>query len=138
VALVTASIQHPSEPTYSPKIVLEEAKWNIYHQDSGHLWNRLFRQLYGRTDSDEIEYGWDSLDPLLWYETTYLLQGESYVQAIQLLDEFLSSHGENLIKDPLKRAFFQRDMWAIFDWLTFRSYNSKNSAELFRSVLLGN
>ena len=34
-----------------------------------------------------------------------------------MLDEFLTTHAENLISDPLKRAMFQRDMWAVFDWL---------------------
>jgi hypothetical protein len=100
---------------------LNEAKWNIYDPDPQHLWNRLFRQFYQRTTNDGREYGTDSLDPLLWYDTTYLLEGSSYQQAIQLLDEFLSTRGEDLITDPLKRAIFQHDMWAVFDWLTVRS-----------------
>jgi hypothetical protein len=33
-----------------------------------------------------------------------------------VLDEFLASHGEKLIADPLRRAIFQRDLWAVFDW----------------------
>ena len=36
-----------------------------YHPDPDHMWNRLFRQLFGRTDGDGQEFGLDSLDPLL-------------------------------------------------------------------------
>jgi len=97
---------------------LSQGRWNIYDPASQHLWNRLFRQLYRRTTNDGQEYGWDSLDPLLWPGTTYLLEGTSYQQALSILDEFLSTKGENLITDPLRRAIFQRDVWAVFDWLT--------------------
>ncbi len=90
--------------------------WSIYDPDPGHIWNRVFRQLYLRTTAEGGEYGSDELDPLLWFDTTYLLNGTSHQQAIEVLDEFLSANAENLIVDPLKRAMFQRDMWAVFDW----------------------
>lgn len=98
---------------------LREIKWNIYDPDPQHLWNRLFQQFFARTASTGSEYGWDSIDPLLWPDTTYLLDGPSYQKAIQLLDEFLSARGEDRISNPIKRAMFQQDMWAVFDWLTF-------------------
>jgi len=107
-------------PTSTPN-GLNEVRWNIYAPDPQHLWNRLFRQLYRRTTNDGREYGWNSLDPLLWYDTTYLLEGSSHQQAMSVLDKFLATKGENLITDPLQRAIFQRDMWAVFDWLTSRS-----------------
>ena len=44
----------------------------------------------------------------------------SHSSAIRLLDEFLQSGGERLIVDPLKRAVFQHDLWALFDWLAAR------------------
>jgi hypothetical protein len=91
--------------------------WGVYDPDPEHLWNRLFRQFFSRTTNDGQEFGWNSLDPLLWPETTHLLEGASYRQTLQLLDEFLSTGGELLISDPLKRAMFQRDLWAVFDWL---------------------
>lgn len=91
--------------------------WSVYDQDPNHPWNRLFRELYRRTDPQGDEYGADELDPLLWFDTTYLLTGGSHQQALQVLDEFLSIHAENLIHDPPKRAMFQRDLWAVFDWL---------------------
>jgi hypothetical protein len=92
--------------------------WSIYDPDPNHLWNRVFRQLYRRATTSGEEYGADELDHLLWFDTTHLLTGESHWRAIQLLDDFLSSRGENLIRDPLRRAMFQRDLWAVFDWLS--------------------
>lgn len=90
--------------------------WSIYDPDTDHIWNRVFRQLYQRTDTGGKEYGADELDPLLWLDTTHLLSADSHRQAVNVLDEFLSIHAENLIQDPLKRAMLQRDLWAVFDW----------------------
>lgn len=101
----------PSEPT----------GWNIYDPDPDHIWNRVFRQFYERMAKDGTQYGMDELDPLLWFDTTYLLTGTSHQQAIHVLDEFLTSNAETLIAESLKRAMFQRDMWAVFDWLAFQS-----------------
>jgi hypothetical protein len=106
----------PTVITFSP-----EATWDIYHPDPHHLWNRLFRELYRRTSEDGKEYGLDSLDPLLWPETTHLLDGPSHQQAVQVLDEFLSTRGEDLLTNPFKRALLQRDLWAVFDWLAWRT-----------------
>lgn len=108
----------------------ERSVWSVYDPDSDQLWNRVFRQLYRRTTSDGSEYGFDELDPLLWLDTIHLLDGPSYEQAIQILDEFLSNDGEILIQDPRKRAMFQRDLWAVFDWLTSQSepYPSQRQA----------
>jgi hypothetical protein len=109
----------------------ERTTWSVYDPDADHLWNRVFRQLYQRVAANGEEYGSYELDPLLWPDTTYLLDGQSYQKAVQLLDEFLSSKGEDLISDPLKRAMFQQDLWAVFDWLTFgySSYPSDHSAQ---------
>jgi hypothetical protein len=60
------------------------------------------------------------------------------------LDEFLSSHAENLIENPLKRAMFQRDLWAVFDWLasqvepfpTQRQALEKRLAQIIKRVAL--
>ena len=99
----------------------EKSVWSVYDPAPNHLWNRVFRQLYRRTTANEEEYGFDQLDPLLWIDTTYLLSGPSHRQAIQVLDEFIAGHAENLIREPLKRAMFQRDLWAVFDWLAWQS-----------------
>ncbi|MDP7012158.1 MAG: hypothetical protein QF685_12350, partial [Verrucomicrobiota bacterium] len=44
------------------------------------------------------------------------LQGKSHEQVLALLDEFIAKDADKLIKDPLKRAMMQHDLWAIFDW----------------------
>ncbi len=53
---------------------------------------------------------------MLWLESEYLLSNPSHQNALRALDEFLETHGENLVRDPLKRAMLQRDLWAVFDW----------------------
>jgi len=108
----------PTGTPLAPKPLIP--RWTIYDQDPDHLWNRMFRQFYGRTSGDGTEYGSHSLDPLLWFETTYLLEEESTQRALALLDEFTSTGGEELIVDPMRRALLQRDLWAVFDWTTLR------------------
>ena len=94
----------------------ESKRWTLYDPDPDHLWNRLYRALYQRVARNGKAYGYDELDPILWSTSKYLLAGQSYQKASTLLDEFLSTHAENTIKDPIKRVIFQRDLWAIFDW----------------------
>src|SRR5947207_1191736 len=94
-------------------------KGEPYDADANHLWNRLHRALFVRTTADGTDYGVDQLDPLLWADTTHLQEGPSHKKAIKVLDEFLATHGETLVRDPLKRAVLQRDLWAIFDRMAY-------------------
>jgi hypothetical protein len=89
----------------------------LYHDNPDHLWNRLHAALFVRVGADGREYGGDRVDPLLWTGSKYLLQGPSHDKAAALLKEFVDTHGEKLIDDPLKRAILQRDLWSVFDWL---------------------
>jgi hypothetical protein len=90
------------------------------------------------------QYGGDELDPYLWWQTKYLLSGSSNDQALKLLDEFLGQRSERLVTDPLKRALFQRDLLAIYDWLSLpldeqtegRSELQKRVAEIIRRLAL--
>ncbi len=88
----------------------------VYDSNPSHLWNRVYAALLVREDKQGKQYGEDSLDPLLWRETEHLLSQPSHRKAIQVLDEFLRIHGENLVDDPVKRASLQHDLWAVFDW----------------------
>ena len=132
----TSDLQAPSPsiPATAQVTVVHSTQkvslWSVYDPDPDHLWNRVFRQLYRRVAANGDEYGSDELDPLLWLDTTYLLDGVSHQEAIQVLDEFLSTHAENLIRDPLKCAMFQRDLWAVFDWLASQTepYSSERQA----------
>ncbi len=92
------------------------AQGELYDRNPEHLWNRLHHTLFVRRAIDGKEYGRDELEPLLWSGTKYLLRGDTHTNAIAVLDEFISSHGEELIRDPLKRAILQRDLWAVFGW----------------------
>jgi hypothetical protein len=93
----------------------------LYDPNPNHLWNRIHEGFHVRVAPDGSEYGFDTVDPLLWRETRYLVTGPSHARAIRVLDEFLASNGERLIHDPLKRAVFQHDLWAVFDWLASTS-----------------
>lgn len=88
----------------------------LFDSDPHHVSNRLYRALHVRTAPNGKQFGFDALDPLLWSETNYLLEGKSHQQAIALADEFLRTHAERQISDPLKRAILQRDLWAVLDW----------------------
>jgi hypothetical protein len=88
----------------------------IYDPDPGHIWNRLHATFFVREDLAETALLPDALDPPFWYHTTYLLTQPSHKKARSVLDEFLRTHAENLITDPVKRAILQRDLWAVFDW----------------------
>jgi hypothetical protein len=93
-----------------------EASTSIYDSNPSHLWNRIYAALLIRADRHGTAFGADSLDPLLWSETEHLLAGPSHEHALRVLDEFLETHGERMIHDPVKRAMLQRDLWAVFDW----------------------
>jgi hypothetical protein len=95
-----------SSPTSSP---------TIFDPDPNHLWNRVNSAFFLRTDRSGTEYGAGAIDLLLWNGTTYLLTGPSHQRALSL-HEFLRTHAENQVTDPVKRAWFQRNLWAVFDW----------------------
>ena len=105
----------------------------IYDLNPNHLWNRLNETLFERTAQDGKKYGLDELDILYWGRTTNLLAGTSYQQALSVLEEFINTHGEKLIHDPLKRALLQRDLWELFDWST--GYASSPNEKLARHEL---
>jgi hypothetical protein len=92
----------------------------IYDPDPKHLWNRVHAAFFIRDDLPDTERIPDALDPPLWYHTRYLLNHPSHKRAVRILDEFLQTHAENLIRDPVKRAILQRDLWAVFDWAVER------------------
>lgn len=104
------------------------AATDLYSPSPTHPWNRLFRLFYVRTTPDGHLYGGDELDPYLWQRTRYLLEGPSHEAAVKLLDEFLHTHAERLITDPLRRAMMQRDLWAVYDWVAMRRQDHPEAA----------
>jgi len=118
-AITASSQQQMDRVTYhSPPRV-------IYDSDPHHIWNRLFLKLYIREGWDGREYGGDELDPYLPAATKYLIEGPSHKRAMDIFDEFLSTHADRLITDPLKRAMLQRDLWAVFGWVVSRHSGEK-------------
>lgn len=122
------------ESAASTRFSVADDRGGPYDPRAGHIWNRVYRQFFVRTARDGKEYGAEELDPLLWWETKYLISGPSHQQAMSLLDEFLATHAEQLITDPLKRAIFQRDLWAIFDWLNLGDDHRSEREELQAKV----
>jgi hypothetical protein len=97
----------------------------LYDANPSHSWNQLYAALLIREDRHKTRLGADSLDPLLWTESEHLLAKPSHELALRALDEFLQTHAETLIRDPLKRALMQRDLWAVFDWSVQQGSASK-------------
>jgi hypothetical protein len=109
--------------------VAKHSRVTLYDPDPNHLWNRLHQALHVRLtemnnpekeqallpgDQSYLAY---ELDALLWpNRSTFLRFGEPHKTALAVLDEFLAKDGEKLVKEPIKRAFLQRDLWALFDW----------------------
>jgi len=108
---------------------------NIYDSDPAHLWNRLHGVLRVRETARDGFVGVDSVDPILWSNTKHLLEGEGYLRAVEVLDEFVTKRGERLIDDPLKRAILQRDLWAIFDWTCGRDGHQRGEYAKERAAL---
>ena len=116
---------HPAVTVDSPR----PAPGPLYDNDPNHIWNRLDRHLRVRVAADGKTFGADAVDPLLWRETRHLLTEPSHLQTLALLDEFLNGNAERLVMDPLRRALFQRDLWAIFDWtVASRDYDAHAGA----------
>ncbi|MEK7677559.1 MAG: hypothetical protein AAB676_17155 [Verrucomicrobiota bacterium] len=106
-----------------------------YPDDSTQLdeWDRELRsgKLVPGPVVKRIEGG-DVLAFLAWQKTRHYSEPATFQRANKLLDEFIEGRGERLIDDPLKRAFFQRDLWAVFDHLVGQKIARFGDADLAR------
>ncbi|MFV2066440.1 MAG: hypothetical protein ACC645_05630, partial [Pirellulales bacterium] len=106
-----------------------------YPDDSTKLdeWDRKLRsgELAPGPVVKRIEGG-DVLGILAWPKTRYFSEPAMFERADRLLDAFLEMHGERLIDDHLKRAFFQRDLWVVFDHLIGQNIARFGDADLAR------
>lgn len=116
IILVVAAAWLASKSAAQPALAV-----SIYDTDSSHPWNRLYTALLVRRDAGGASFGANALDLPLVSGSRHLLEQKSHRTAIRALDEFLQSHAEKLIHDPVKRAFFIRDMWTVFDWAVQRT-----------------
>ena len=93
------------------------ARFLPYAPQRDHLWNRIHHRLFDRITAEGKILGCDETDPLLWNATAHVLADPAFSETVALLDSFLNGHAERLVHDPLRRAIFQHDLWAFFDWL---------------------
>jgi hypothetical protein len=122
-------------PSLAQSDRIDTAPLAIYDPNPEHPWNRLYHALYLRGfESSHVDGGVyagiheESLDPLLWVRTKYLIQ-TNYQEIIALLDDLIANRADELIQDPTKRAFMQRDLWAVFDWAYSASAGQRDSAQ---------
>lgn len=76
--------------------------------------------------------GGDVMEFLAWPRTRYYSEPATFGRINKLLDEFLATNAEKLITDPLKRAFLQHDLWAVFDHLAGQTIARFGDADLAR------
>lgn len=82
----------------------------------GDVRDRLHRVFFVRLDEKQKPHGHDAVDPLLWRDSRYLLEGNRHNTACETLDEFLAQRPTSGRRDLLKDAVLQNDLWSIFDW----------------------
>src|SRR5262249_31446896 len=87
----------------------------LSHPDGDHPWNQTHRALYGGDPRRSI----DDQEPLephgnSWPESRFLAPKASPKAALEALDALLAAGPKARVKDPLKRAVFQHDLWAVF------------------------
>jgi hypothetical protein len=120
----------------------DAAVTTLYDPDPKHLWNRLHQALHirfrdGDGDRDapvsaDQKFDPNDLDPFFWdRHHPYMLSGPGHREALTLLDEFLDKKGEGLVKEPLKRALLQRDLWALFDWAADPDWPKRDEKKRF-------
>jgi hypothetical protein len=105
LVLAVALPARPEPPSQEP----------LFHPNPDHIWNRLHRHVYLRDDKTNTVDGRERLSPLPFAPvSTFLTKGQSHRDAIALLDEFLKAAPERRIREPLKRAVLQHDLWEAF------------------------
>lgn len=66
-------------------------------------------------------YGKDYHAPLIWFQSSFLLEEPTHSNLVNALDRFNTLSAEQLEDyGDLKRALLQRHLWAVFDWATAR------------------
>ena len=107
----------------------DKAAKTLFDPDPEHPWNRLHRIFYVRSVGKGQTYTHHGLDAPFGSHGKSLLAEPLYTQALDALDAFLRAKADEQIKDPLKRAVLQRDLWYIFDTLAEPSWGSPMDRE---------
>ena len=78
---------------------------------------RIHDAFFERTSTSGRHLGLDELDPLLWPDSRYLFEPARARRCRALLEETLAHPDEVRALPALERAWMQRDLWAVRDWL---------------------
>lgn len=105
------------DPAARPATQPPDARFSPYAPDPDHLWNRLHQALFIREAADGSR-SVHTTDPLLYRGGTFLLEGEPHRRAVALLDRLVDAPGDRP-NNPLEVLYFQRDLWAAFDYVAW-------------------
>src|SRR6266542_4511188 len=86
----------------------------LFDPNPRHPANRLYRNLSTRITQEGDIYDQESIDPVFFPSAKFLTDGESHRQALAALDDFTQHQAKQPLKDPLRRAVLQHDLWGVF------------------------
>jgi hypothetical protein len=115
-----------------------------YDKDPTHPWNHLHQALFERVQNGTpIIHRLDPIERLADDKTYYILRADRYQKVLDALTEFVEKKHDTLIKSPAKRLFLQRDLWALFDavsWMpddwVYKSEDEPQAVKLRRPLAL--
>src|SRR6185437_13361225 len=95
----------------------DQAAEKLFDIDPAHPWNHLHQLFYVRQVGKGRTYIHQGPDAPFGRQGPFLIEGPSHDRTLKTLDAFLRSKDDERIKDSLKRAILQRDLWYVFDKL---------------------
>jgi hypothetical protein len=109
----------PASPAGEPPPARKDAPpgGSVFDPDPDHPWNRLHRVFYVREVGKDRTYAYDGLEAPFGRDGPFLVEGRSHTKALDALDAFLKDGDDAKVRDPVKRALLQRDLWYVFDKL---------------------
>jgi hypothetical protein len=115
LAISTVTGGSPSRAEHPQALLTEQSSdESPYDANREHLWNRLFRHFHLRNAPDGTAYYLEQMENAIFNGPSFSLASVAGQDGIALLDEFLRTDAERLVRDPIKRALFQRDAWGMF------------------------
>jgi hypothetical protein len=87
----------------------------LFDADADHPWNRAHHTLYEEAPELGID-DQERLEPLLTFgeQSRFLAPKASAKPALDALNALLDAGPRGAVKDPLRRAVFQHDLWSVF------------------------
>ncbi|MGH7169120.1 MAG: hypothetical protein ACRELG_02440 [Gemmataceae bacterium] len=115
MAATLAMLSAESAPPNAEK-AKDETAVTLFDPDPAHPWNRLYQALYvSRIDERGGSVCGSRNEKRL--QEPFLLEKAAYDKALGTLDAFLKAKEDERVKDAIKRALLQRDLWYAFDSL---------------------